>query len=82
MNKKTYVIFDLFEIFLVFLGFSLCDPESLLDFLETDPDTFRDVSFFGIYFLLFLYFLFNLVCDTFSLIFRKVRKSLEKQGKE
>lgn len=55
MNKKTYVIFDLFEIFLVFLGFSLCDPESLLDFLETDPDTFRDVSFWYLFFTFFIF---------------------------
>lgn len=82
MNKKTYVIFTIFQIFLIFLGFSLCDIDSIKDFLETDPDTFSDVVWFGAFSLLLFYVLFDLVCDTFSLIFRKVRKSLEKQGKE
>lgn len=81
MNKK-YVILDILHVILVFLCFFLLDIDSINDFLETDPDTFADVVWFGAFSLLLFYLLLNLVYDTFLLIFRKVRKSLEKQGKE
>lgn len=81
MNKK-YVILDILHVILVFLCFFLLDIDSINDFLETDPDTFTDVVWFGAFSLLLFYLLLNLVYDTFLLISRKVRKSLEKQGKE
>lgn len=79
------ILFDILIIVLVisiFLDFSLCDPVYLLDLLEADSQIFTDIFDFGFLCGFFLFILFDFVCDTFLLIFRKVRKSLEKQGKE
>ncbi len=82
MNKKMYVILILVDVILTFCCMGLCNPDSLLDFLETDPDTFMDVFYFSALFFNLLFILITSIFDIFSLIFSKIRKSLEKQGKE
>lgn len=78
MNIKIYVI----VIILLILGFSSCDLVYLLDLLEADSQIFIDIFNFGLLSGCFLFILFSLVFDTLFLISRKIRKSLEKQGKE
>lgn len=82
MKKILSVILTVVDVILIFCCIDLCDPDSLLDSLETDPDTFMDVFGFGFSFANLFLILISLVYDTFLLIFRKIRKTLEKQGKE
>lgn len=82
MKKILFVVFTIFVVILLFLALCLCDPYSLLEFEKTDPDAFMDVYRFGVLSSYLFSILIELVCDTFLLIFRKVRKLLEKQGKE
>lgn len=81
MNKK-FVILNILQVILVFLCFSSLDLDFILEFFETNFDSFSDIYYFG-FLSAFLYLsLLYFVLELFSLIFRKIRKSLEKQGKE
>lgn len=81
MKKILSVILTVVEVIFLVRGFVLCYPYSA-ELYKTDYDSFINVFCLGFLYSTFIFEVFPRVVNSLVLIFRKIRKTLEKQGKE